>query len=149
VSRSPPYLRIQGANSTQYSPGGARQFRKGNGQRSIRRPALRAGQLDRDHTVPVRMFDLVRPHHVLGYRESYLAINCTRTSALSCLIDVLFQGLNDDASAVFRYIGFLFLSIYVAESQVLVVAALLPIFVAALAVSAFLNGFWMSVGGYL
>jgi hypothetical protein len=59
------------------------------------------------------------------------------------------QGLNDDASAVFRYIGFLFLSIYVAESQVLVVAALLPIFVAALAVSAFLNGFWMSVGGYL
>jgi len=48
-----------------------------------------------------------------------------------------------------RYIGFLFLSIYVAESQVLVVAALLPIFVAALAISAFLNGFWMSVGGYL
>lgn len=57
-------------------------------------------------------------------------------------------GLHPGASAVFRYIGFLFLSIYVAESQVLLVAALLPIFVAALAVSAFLNGFWMSVGGY-
>lgn len=95
------------------------------------------------------MFDLVRPHHVLGHRESYLSITCTRISTVSCLIKSFVQGLNDEASAVFRYIGFLFLSIYVAESQVLVVAALLPIFVAALAVSAFLNGFWMSVGGYL
>jgi hypothetical protein len=95
------------------------------------------------------MFDLVRPHHVLGHREFYLSIPSAHTSALPCLIGFLLQGLNDDASAVFRYIGFLFLSIYVAESQVLVVAALLPIFVAALAVSAFLNGFWMSVGGYL
>lgn len=69
-------------------------------------------------------------------------------STLFVLIMYWGIGLNDDASAVFRYIGFLFLSIYVAESQVLVVAALLPIFVAALAVSAFLNGFWMSVGGY-
>ncbi|KAF6752143.1 P-loop containing nucleoside triphosphate hydrolase protein [Ephemerocybe angulata] len=41
-------------------------------------------------------------------------------------------------------IPFLFLS----ESQVVVVASLLPIFVAALAITAFLNGFWMSVGGY-
>lgn len=59
------------------------------------------------------------------------------------------QGLHPGSSAVFRYIGFLFLSIYVAESQVFLIAALLPIFVAALAVSAFINGFWMSVGGYL
>ena len=43
---------------------------------------------------------------------------------------------------------FLFLAVYVAESQVLIVAAILPIFVAALAISAFLNGFWMSVQGY-
>lgn len=59
------------------------------------------------------------------------------------------KGLHPGAAPVFRYIGFLFLSIYVAESQVLVITALLPVFVAALAVSAFLNGFWMSVGGYL
>lgn len=50
------------------------------------------------------------------------------------------QGLNPSATAVFRYIGFLFLAMYAAECQVTLVAALLPIFVAALAVTAFLNG---------
>ncbi|KAJ9092986.1 hypothetical protein QFC20_007229 [Naganishia adeliensis] len=69
-----------------------------------------------------------------------------------CVLFVLIAywgiGLHPGASAVFRYIGFLFLSIYVAESQVLLVAALLPIFVAALAVSAFLNGFFMSLSGF-
>lgn len=57
-------------------------------------------------------------------------------------------GLNPGAAAFFRFLSFLFLAIYVAESQVVVVASLLPIFVAALAIAAFLNGFWMSVGGY-
>ncbi|TEB08739.1 P-loop containing nucleoside triphosphate hydrolase protein [Coprinellus micaceus] len=57
-------------------------------------------------------------------------------------------GLNPGAGAFFRFLGFLFLAIFAAESQVVIVAALLPIFVAALAISAFLNGFWMSVGGY-
>lgn len=69
-------------------------------------------------------------------------------STLFVLIMYWGIGLNSGAAPVFRYIGFLFLSIYVAESQVLLITALLPIFVAALAVSAFLNGFWMSVGGY-
>lgn len=57
-------------------------------------------------------------------------------------------GLNPGAAAFFRFLGFLFLAIFAAESQVVVVASLLPIFVAALAITAFLNGFWMSVGGY-
>jgi hypothetical protein len=48
---------------------------------------------------------------------------------------------------VFRYIRFLFLALYAAESQVLLISALLPIFVAALAIAAFMNGFWMSLGG--
>ncbi|KNZ80152.1 ABC transporter G family member 11 [Termitomyces sp. J132] len=52
------------------------------------------------------------------------------------------------AVAFFRFLAFLFLAILVAESQVLVVASILPVFVAALAISAFINGFWMSVGGY-
>jgi hypothetical protein len=50
---------------------------------------------------------------------------------------------------VFRYIGFLFLALYTAESQVLLIAVLLPIFVAALAIAAFMNGFWMNLRGYL
>ncbi|KAJ3540745.1 hypothetical protein NMY22_g4173 [Coprinellus aureogranulatus] len=57
-------------------------------------------------------------------------------------------GLNPGAGAFFRFLGFLYLAIFAAESQVVVVASLLPIFVAALAITAFLNGFWMSVGGY-
>ncbi|EAU87223.1 hypothetical protein CC1G_10502 [Coprinopsis cinerea okayama7 len=57
-------------------------------------------------------------------------------------------GLHPGAPAFFRFLGFLFLALFAAESQVVVVASLIPIFVAALAITAFLNGFWMSVGGY-
>jgi len=42
----------------------------------------------------------------------------------------------------------LFLAIYIAEAQSVLVAALIPIFVAALAIASFLNGFWMCVQGY-
>ncbi|KAF7297037.1 ABC transporter domain-containing protein [Mycena indigotica] len=57
-------------------------------------------------------------------------------------------GLHAGASAFFRFLAFLYLAILAAESQVQIVAALVPIFVAALAIGAFINGFWMSVGGY-
>ncbi|THU99958.1 P-loop containing nucleoside triphosphate hydrolase protein [Dendrothele bispora CBS 962.96] len=57
-------------------------------------------------------------------------------------------GLHSGAAAFFRFLAFLYLAILAAESQVLIVAALMPIFVAALAIGAFMNGFWMSVGGY-
>ncbi|KAF9000113.1 P-loop containing nucleoside triphosphate hydrolase protein [Cyathus striatus] len=57
-------------------------------------------------------------------------------------------GLHHGAVPFFRFLAFLFLAILTAESQVLVIASLLPIFVAALAIGAFMNGFWMSVGGY-
>ncbi|KAF8178722.1 P-loop containing nucleoside triphosphate hydrolase protein [Pholiota molesta] len=51
-------------------------------------------------------------------------------------------GLHAGAAAFFRFLIFLFLAIFAAETQALVVASLLPY-------SAFMNGFWMSVGGYL
>jgi hypothetical protein len=38
--------------------------------------------------------------------------------------------------------------LYAAEAQVQLIAALIPIFIAALAIASFFNGFWMSVGGY-
>ncbi|EST05077.1 ABC-2 type transporter [Kalmanozyma brasiliensis GHG001] len=47
-----------------------------------------------------------------------------------------------------KFLVFLYLGVLTAEFQALLVAAALPIFVAALAVSAFLNGFWMCVQGY-
>ncbi|KAL7415076.1 P-loop containing nucleoside triphosphate hydrolase protein [Mrakia frigida] len=57
-------------------------------------------------------------------------------------------GLHPGGRAAFRFLGILFLSLYAAESQVILVASLLPVFIAALAIAAFINGFWMSVGGY-
>jgi len=57
-------------------------------------------------------------------------------------------GLHPGAGHFFRFLGILFLAVYAAESQSAVVAAIIPIFVASLAIASFLNGFWMSVGGY-
>ncbi|KAJ3098713.1 hypothetical protein HDU97_003772 [Phlyctochytrium planicorne] len=57
-------------------------------------------------------------------------------------------GLNGGVDQFFRFLGFLFLAIYAAESQTVLVGALLPIFIAALAIAAFMNGFWMCVQGY-
>ncbi|KAF9043399.1 P-loop containing nucleoside triphosphate hydrolase protein [Panaeolus papilionaceus] len=70
---------------------------------------------------------------------------CTVVFTLICYWAI---GLHPGAAAFFRFVGFLFLPLLVAESQAAVVASLLPVFVAALAIAAFLNGFWMSVGGY-
>lgn len=70
---------------------------------------------------------------------------CVMLFALVCYWAV---GLHSGGTAFFRFVSFLFLAILAAESQVLVIAALLPVFVAALAIGAFMNGFWMSVGGY-
>ncbi|KAF8956621.1 P-loop containing nucleoside triphosphate hydrolase protein [Flammula alnicola] len=57
-------------------------------------------------------------------------------------------GLHPGGTAFFRFVAFLFLAIFTAETQALVIASLLPVFVAALAICSFMNGFWMSVGGY-
>ncbi|KAF7373722.1 ABC transporter domain-containing protein [Mycena sanguinolenta] len=67
---------------------------------------------------------------------------------LFTLISYWAIGLHHGAPAFSRFLAFLYLAILVAESQILVIAALMPIFVAALAIGAFVNGFWMSVGGY-
>ncbi|KAG6826280.1 hypothetical protein H0H92_000461 [Tricholoma furcatifolium] len=71
--------------------------------------------------------------------------SCTLLFTVICYWAI---GLHSGPTEFFRFLAFLFLAILVGESQVLVVASVLPVFVAALAISAFLNGFWMSVGGY-
>ncbi|KAF9460328.1 P-loop containing nucleoside triphosphate hydrolase protein [Collybia nuda] len=70
---------------------------------------------------------------------------CTLLFTLICYWAI---GLHSGGAAFFRFLAFLFLAILAAESQVLIIASLLPVFVAALAIGAFMNGFWMSVGGY-
>jgi len=57
-------------------------------------------------------------------------------------------GLHPGATAFFRFTLYLFLGVMAAESQSILIAAIIPIFVAALALAAFVNGFWMCVQGY-
>lgn len=52
-------------------------------------------------------------------------------------------GLNPGASQFFKFLAFLFLAIVAAEYQTLLIASIIPIFIAALAVAAFSFGFLM------
>lgn len=54
-----------------------------------------------------------------------------------------------DASAFFTFVMWLFLDLVAAESLVVFMASIVPVFVVALALTAFANGLWMSVGGFL
>ncbi|EIN11024.1 P-loop containing nucleoside triphosphate hydrolase protein [Punctularia strigosozonata HHB-11173 SS5] len=57
-------------------------------------------------------------------------------------------GLHVGAGHFFRFLAYLFLAVYAAEGQSLLVAAFAPIFVAALALASFINGFWMCNQGF-
>ncbi len=72
------------------------------------------------------------------------------------LISVLFSiiaywlcNFRPDASAFFTFVMWLFLDLVAAESLVVFMASIFPVFVVALALTAFMNGLWMSVGGFL
>ncbi|KAL1891990.1 hypothetical protein Sste5346_007334 [Sporothrix stenoceras] len=54
-----------------------------------------------------------------------------------------------DGAAFLKWILWLFLDLLAAESLVVLVASIFPVFVVALAVAAFANGLWMAVGGFL
>lgn len=54
-------------------------------------------------------------------------------------------GLRSGAIPFFRFTFYLFLGVMAAESQSVLIAALVPVFVAALAIAAFMNGFWMVI----
>ncbi|GAA5983158.1 hypothetical protein JCM5350_007901 [Sporobolomyces pararoseus] len=57
-------------------------------------------------------------------------------------------GMNPGADHFFKFLVYLFLALYTAESQSLLVAAIFPLFVAALAIASFANGLWMCNMGY-
>ena len=72
------------------------------------------------------------------------------------LISVLFSvvtywliNMQPTATAFFTWIMWLFLDLIAAESPVVLVSSIFPNFVVALALIAFANGLWMSVGGFL
>jgi ABC-type multidrug transport system permease subunit len=76
-----------------------------------------------------------------------------RTAELTALLSLPADsywaiGLHPGASHFFKFLIYLFLGVFAAESQSLLLASIVPIFVAALALAAFANGLWMVVQGY-
>lgn len=72
------------------------------------------------------------------------------------LISILFSvvaywlsNFRPTAEAFFTWIMWLFLDLIAAESLVVLISSLVPIFVVALAATAFANGLWMCTGGFL
>ena len=70
------------------------------------------------------------------------------TLVFSCIAYWLI-GYEPTARAFFTWIAWLYLDLLAAESLVVFISSLFPIFVMALALIAFINGLWMSVGGFL
>jgi len=59
------------------------------------------------------------------------------------------MNLRAGADGFFNYLAILYIELLAAESLVVLISSLFPIFVVALALTAFANGLWMTVGGFL
>ncbi|KAH8673710.1 P-loop containing nucleoside triphosphate hydrolase protein [Xylariales sp. PMI_506] len=70
-------------------------------------------------------------------------------SLLFSVISYWLSNFRPDAAAFFTYLMWLFLDLLAAESLVVFFTSLFPSFVISLALVAFANGLWMSVGGFL
>ncbi|PWW76124.1 P-loop containing nucleoside triphosphate hydrolase protein [Tuber magnatum] len=68
---------------------------------------------------------------------------------LFSLVTVFLCNFRQTPEHFFRYVMWLFLDLLAAESLVVLISSLIPVFVAALAITAFANGLWMSVSGFL
>lgn len=68
---------------------------------------------------------------------------------LFAIIAYFLSNFRSDGTAFFMFTMWLFLDLLAAESLVVLVSVLIPIFVVALAIAAFANGLWMCVGGFL
>jgi len=75
---------------------------------------------------------------------------------MSVIIALLFSvvtywliNLRPTADGFFNYLAILYVELLAAESLVVLISAIFPIFVVSLAVTAFANGLWMAVGGLL
>lgn len=78
--------------------------------------------------------------------------NCRCTVLISILFSLVAYWLSNfrsDAVAFFTWVMWLFLDLLAAESLVVFVTSIFPNFVISLALVAFANGLWMSVGGFL
>ncbi|GEQ69466.1 hypothetical protein JCM33374_g3138 [Metschnikowia sp. JCM 33374] len=65
------------------------------------------------------------------------------------LITYFMCNFTKSASGFFYYVLYLFVNLLAAESLTILIATIFPVFVVALALTAFANGLWMAVGGFL
>ena len=70
-------------------------------------------------------------------------------SLLFSIISYWLSNFRSTAGGFWMWVMWLFLDLLAAEGLVMLVTSVAPIFVVALAVTAFANGLWMSVGGFL
>ncbi|KAL8858115.1 MAG: hypothetical protein Q9178_005292 [Gyalolechia marmorata] len=70
-------------------------------------------------------------------------------SLIFSIIAYWLSNFRPSASAFFTWVMWLFLDLLAGESLVVLISSLFPNFVIALALTAFANGLWMSVGGFL
>lgn len=68
---------------------------------------------------------------------------------LFSVVEYWLSGFRPDAATFFKWVLWLFLDLVAAESLVVLVSSVFDIFVVALAVTAFANGLWMCVDGFL
>ncbi|KAJ3272437.1 hypothetical protein HDV01_005506 [Terramyces sp. JEL0728] len=64
------------------------------------------------------------------------------------LVAYFLMGLQQSADKFFIFVGYLFLALMIAEAQTVFISVTIPIFVAALTITAFANGLWMVVQGF-
>lgn len=70
-------------------------------------------------------------------------------AVLFSVVEYWLSNFRADGHAFMMYIMWLFLDLIAAESLVVLVSVIFPVFVVALAVTAFANGLWMAVNGFL
>ncbi|KAI0480152.1 hypothetical protein GGR56DRAFT_671296 [Xylariaceae sp. FL0804] len=70
-------------------------------------------------------------------------------SVIFSLISYFLSNFAPDATAFFTWVMWLYLDLLAAESLVVLFTSLFPNFVVSLALVAFANGLWMSVGGFM
>ena len=70
-------------------------------------------------------------------------------SLLFSIISYFLSNFRPGGSAFFTWVMWLYLDLLAGESLVVLISSLFPNFVVALALTAFANGLWMSVGGFL
>ena len=87
--------------------------------------------------------------------EAYMLSNTIISAPFIFLISICFSlvaylsmNLNNTVAKFFSFTGYLFLALMVAEAQTVFISVLIPIFVVALTLTAFMNGLWMVVQGF-